>query len=197
MTGVWPRLAAVAKPGGDAVDGEMDGAQQPLVLALGAMASQELDLQVVERIEIGEAVADRAGEGWVLCQKFALPGDRREKAPRALPLRLDAPEHVARELRVANERGVARADGEIGLGEHHVHIGKHAAEKGPGAMHLAQLLEASLARGEPALDRGAEPVPPGQHEPALAPAEHPRNGAQVLDRFARFARSGAAADVQV
>src|SRR2546421_126276 len=106
MTGVWPRLAAVAKPGGDAADGEM-------------------------------------------------------------------------------------------VGEHHVHIGKHAAEKGPGAMHLAQLLEASLARGEPAVDRGAEPVPPGQHEPALAPAEHPWNGAQVLDRFARFARGGAAADVEV
>ena len=49
------------KPGRDAVDRDVDAALQPLVVLLpGAPAAHQLDLQVVQRIDVGEAVADRA-----------------------------------------------------------------------------------------------------------------------------------------
>ena len=47
-----------------------------------------------------------------------------------------------------------------------------------------------------AVDRRAEAVPAGQHQPALRPAEHPGNGAQVFDALGRLARGRAAADVE-
>ena len=50
---------------------------------------------------------------------------------------------------------------------------------------------------EPRVDRGAEAVPARQHQPALAPAEHPGNRAQVLDARRRGARRRPAADVEL
>ena len=50
--------------------------------------------------------------------------------------------------------------------------------------------------GEPLLHRAAEAVPARQHQPALRPAEHPGDGAQVLDRAGLLARGRPAADVQ-
>ena len=38
----------------------MDGLNHPLVGIAGAMAFQELELHMVERIDVGKAVADRA-----------------------------------------------------------------------------------------------------------------------------------------
>ena len=64
-------------------------------------------------------------------------------------------------------------------------------------VHLAQQREAALVLREPALDRRAEAVPAGQHQAALAPAEHPRNRAQVLDARRRRARRRPAADVEL
>ena len=58
-----------------------------------------------------------------------------------------------------------------------------------GAARRASRSSASTAR--------AEAVPAGQHQPALRPAEHPRDGAQVLDRLRRRARRRAAADVEL
>ena len=51
--------------------------------------------------------------------------------------------------------------------------------------------------GVPILDGEPDAVPAGQHQPALAPAEHPRDGAQILDARRRCARRGPAADVEV
>ena len=52
-------------------------------------------------------------------------------------------------------------------------------------MHLGELREARSALrrrpGEPRLHGGSEAVPAGKAQAALAPAEHPRNRAQVLD----------------
>src|SRR3954465_9581281 len=55
--------ATVPQAGGDAVDGEVDRAQQALVAAVGAVAAQELDLQVVPRVEGRGAGAGRGGGG--------------------------------------------------------------------------------------------------------------------------------------
>src|SRR5712692_2626060 len=90
-----PDLAAVSQAGRNAVDGEVDRAQQARVAAAGAVAAQQLDLQVVERVEVGKAVADRARQGRVVGEQLGMPGDRREPAARALPLLRDAAEDFA------------------------------------------------------------------------------------------------------
>ena len=54
----------------------------------------------------------------------------------------------------------------------------------------------ALRARQPRLDRRAEAVPARQHQPALAPAEHPGNRAQVLDPGRCRARGRPAADVE-
>ena len=54
------RLPAVAQPGGDAVDRQMNPGNHILVRVAGAVTPQQFDLHVIERIKIREAVADRA-----------------------------------------------------------------------------------------------------------------------------------------
>ena len=50
--------------------------------------------------------------------------------------------------------------------------------------------------GDPGLEGGAEAEPAGQHQAALRPAEHPGNGAQMLDLPRLGARGRPAADVE-
>ena len=50
----------------------MDGAKQALVAAVGAMPPQELDLQVVQRIEIRKAIADGARERGVVGEQLEI-----------------------------------------------------------------------------------------------------------------------------
>src|SRR5262245_56150716 len=58
--------ARVAEPGGDTVDGQVDPALDALVARVrffaAAMTLDQLDLQMVERIEIRKAIADVARE---------------------------------------------------------------------------------------------------------------------------------------
>src|ERR1019366_706372 len=68
-------LAAVPQPRRNAVDGELDAAQHLFVGILCAMLLQEFHLHMVERIEIGKAVADRALQQRVALQQALLPHD--------------------------------------------------------------------------------------------------------------------------
>jgi len=53
-------LPAVAQTGCKAIDRQVNPGDDILIRVAGAIALEQLDLHVVERIEIGEAVADRA-----------------------------------------------------------------------------------------------------------------------------------------
>jgi hypothetical protein len=53
-------LATVAQPCGYPVDGQMDCLHHALVGIARAVTLQQLDLYMVERIEVGKAVLDRA-----------------------------------------------------------------------------------------------------------------------------------------
>ncbi len=53
-------LPTIAQTGGKAVYRQVDPGDDILIRVAGAIALQQLDLHVIERIEIGEAVADRA-----------------------------------------------------------------------------------------------------------------------------------------
>src|SRR4051812_21179009 len=53
------RSTGVAQPRGEPVDGEVDAAFHAVLRVARPMAPQQLELQVVQRVEVGEAVADR------------------------------------------------------------------------------------------------------------------------------------------
>src|SRR5688572_25066968 len=90
---------AVAQPCVDAIDGQVDGAYRARVAVATAVAPQQRDLQVVQRVEVGKAVADRAGERGVVGEELARPGDGEELALRLLPFAGDARKHLRPELR--------------------------------------------------------------------------------------------------
>src|ERR671912_1823840 len=51
---------AVAQAGGQTVDGQVNGAPRPLVGLPRTYAAKQLNLQVVERIQVGKAIAETA-----------------------------------------------------------------------------------------------------------------------------------------
>src|SRR5512146_1441866 len=100
--------AAVAQARGDAVDREMNRALGARVGIARAVALEQLDLKMVERIEIGKAAAYRARERRVVRQQLLAPGDFREPAPGAMPFDRDVAEHARAKPGVGHQLGVAR-----------------------------------------------------------------------------------------
>src|SRR5690606_31727646 len=73
----------IAQAGCNSVDRQVDATPDALVhLAVagdgGAMALEQLYLQVVQRIEIGETILDRARQQRIGRQAFAMTGNRRQ-----------------------------------------------------------------------------------------------------------------------
>src|SRR4029078_11158831 len=83
-------LAAVAEAGGDAVDGEVDGAAELVSVAFaGAEAPQQVDLQVAERIDVGDAVAQAERQRRVGLEQRLRLGDGEERRARVVVLAFD------------------------------------------------------------------------------------------------------------
>ena len=194
-------LPAVAQAGGDAVDGEVDALRRrPSSAVAAAVALQQLDLHVVERIEVGEAVADRAREQRVALQQRLLLHDREQGIDRCpATRRAGARRSLSRSSASADQLGVARGDGDVALGQHHVHVRQQRLGRTatPGTCACSSAHAVVRMRRQPRLDGRAEAVPAGQHQPALRPAEHPGDGAQVLDARRGLARGRPAADVEL
>jgi hypothetical protein len=61
-------LPAIPQSGGNPVDGEMDALDNPFVGVAGAIALEQFQLHVVERIDVGEPVADYTRERGIALQ---------------------------------------------------------------------------------------------------------------------------------
>ena len=66
-------LTAVSQACRDTIDREVDPLHHPLVRVAGAMALQELDLHMVERIEIWKTVPDRARQQRIFSSRASWP----------------------------------------------------------------------------------------------------------------------------
>src|SRR5439155_10747054 len=100
----------IPQPRRQSVNGEVDAALHALVGVARAMAAQELELEVVEGVEVGEAVADRAGERRIRFEEGRGAGDLEERLRRRVELGRDAPEDRLRGRRLRREARVARRD---------------------------------------------------------------------------------------
>jgi hypothetical protein len=134
------------------------------------MAAQEIELEMIQRVDVGQALADAAGEGRVRVEELALIGDREERLARPPKLGIDAGKDGVGEGAIADQGGVAGGDGDVDLGEHHGEVAEERAEERPAAMHAAHELEAGFVLlPQIGVDGGAEAVPAGKQRPALRP----------------------------
>jgi hypothetical protein len=82
-----PILTAVAQPGSDAVDRQMDAAGDPLVGFAGAVALEQLDLQVVQRVHVGRAQLQRTLEHRIVGEEIVLFEDGQQVLFGSAPIR--------------------------------------------------------------------------------------------------------------
>ena len=174
---------------------------RPLVGLPCAIAAQQLDLQVVQRIEIREAVADAARERRVVREQRRL---RRVIAKHVAHACARARRAMRAKIALAHARRRARARRSATRSRDRSWPAPSPCSTARcGRTASASCISRSSAQARPAssreprLDRRAEAVPARQHQPALPPAEHPRNRAQVLDARRRRARRRPAADVEL
>ena len=99
-------LPGVAQPRRDAIDGNMDPALNPLVSLARAVAANQFHLQVVQRINLGKAVANRALQRGVAGQTLALTGDLAQRAHCTVPFGLDHAENLFSQARVGHQFGI-------------------------------------------------------------------------------------------
>src|SRR5688500_10342660 len=110
MKSAFMLSSAIPQSRGNAIDGEMDGLDDALVGVAGAIALQQLELYVVERVDIGETIANGACEGGVAFEKRVLLEDRQQRLPRAFVFVADAGEYRFAQLRIGDQLLVARRD---------------------------------------------------------------------------------------
>jgi hypothetical protein len=80
----------IAEPCRDTIDGKLDPTQHLLVDAAGSVLPQELDLDVVQRIQVREPVAYRAIEQRIILQKLAMIRHREQGLDRVVMLSANA-----------------------------------------------------------------------------------------------------------
>ena len=100
----------------------MNPALQTFVRLARPVPAQELDLQVVERVHVREAVADRATQELVIGQEVFLLFDGQQVLPRPLELAADGRKDFLAQSHIGHEFGITRGDAQIGLGHHHIHV---------------------------------------------------------------------------
>ena len=100
----------------------MYAALGPLIGLAGAVAAYQFDLQMVQGVDVGEAVAHRALQGRVAGQALLVAGDQLQRFDGALPFSLDGRENFLAQAGIVDQIGVSRSQGQVALGQHHVHI---------------------------------------------------------------------------
>src|SRR5262249_21834825 len=101
------KLTTVAQSCGYPVDGQMDCLHHALVGIAGPMTLQQFDLYMVERIEVGKAVLDRARQQGILVEQCLLTGDGEQHFNRVLPFGAQPRKDSFAELGVLDELRVA------------------------------------------------------------------------------------------
>src|SRR6185437_11751867 len=96
---------AIAQARRNAVDGDLDATQDLLVRILRAVFLQQLDLNVIERIEIGKAVADRTLQQRVALQQPLLPHDIEQRPDASVPFAADATKDVFAQAHIRHQFG--------------------------------------------------------------------------------------------
>ena len=90
-----PNLTGIPQARSNPVDGNMDTAPHALVALAGAVAAYQFDLEVVQRVDVGEAVVDGALQAGVGGQALFVASDQGEGVGGAMPFLLDRTKYFA------------------------------------------------------------------------------------------------------
>src|ERR1700681_2318333 len=104
---------AVAQARGEPVDRQMYSALGELIGLARAIATQQLDLEVIERIEIGEAIANASRQRRIVVKERRLAGNRVHQFDGPPMLRGNSRKNLVPCRAVRNKIGVARRYGEV------------------------------------------------------------------------------------
>ena len=117
----------------------------------------------------------------IVLEQRRLPGDREECRQRERVLVADARKIASRSAVSGTSSAYREAIARSVFASTMPMFDIVVAKERPARMHVGQEPDAVRRLGEPRFDRRPETVPPRQHEPALPPAEDPRDRAQILD----------------
>jgi hypothetical protein len=87
-----------------------------------AVPLDEFDLQVIQRVDVGQSMPQRLLQSGVVFQQLLLSGDRQQVPRRPFPLAADRREDGSAAAAVARQRRIAPADRQIGFRKHHFHV---------------------------------------------------------------------------
>ncbi len=85
----------------------MNAAPHGFVTKACAVSPHQLHLQVVQWVDVGEAVTDRSGQCCVVCQALLVAGDLGQRLGRAVPFGVNRCEHFFAQTRVRHQLAVA------------------------------------------------------------------------------------------
>src|SRR4051794_21242798 len=117
MMGSGAALAAVPQRGGKPAHGQQDAALNEFVVVARSVPPQQLDLEVVQRLQIWEPVENRAGQSRVVGEQVVMSGDQPVYPDGAFVFGGDHVEYPSTQRLVVDQLCVPR-------GQTHVRLGK-------------------------------------------------------------------------
>ena len=100
-------LSAVTKAGGDPIDREMDTSLDSRIRCAGAMATEKLNLNMIERIDIWEPIAYRAREERIALEQRTLLRDRQDRLHGPMPFAVKPTEDCLPKLWLGDQLGIS------------------------------------------------------------------------------------------
>ena len=100
----------------------MDAALDPRVGLPRAVAPYQFDLQVMQRIDVGKAVANGSLKRGVVGQALPVAGDAGKRAGRTVPFKFNKLENTLAQPRVGHQLRVAARQCQIAFCHHHINV---------------------------------------------------------------------------
>jgi 4-amino-4-deoxy-L-arabinose transferase-like glycosyltransferase len=187
------RSPGIAHPGGDAVHGDDEGTLQRVAgLRAPPHPIEQLDLNQIDRIDVGVADVDRAPQHGVGFDQPLMTRHGEDRSGCARELRSQI---GAEWLQIGGDQApvVLGGDAIVGFRQHHLDQIDGGSEERPAIVHRAE--QRLVSARQRLLDRALDAQPRCEQQTRLRPRELPRNGAKAFDAAAFRARRRPAADV--
>src|ERR1044072_1858301 len=123
------RSPGVAEAGGDAIDGCGEGVVQVVVVLTTALASQQLNLNQTQRIDIRIAQTNRTRKHGVFLEQCCLSSQTQDHLFCALKLLEEHAEHLLSQRSIRNQPRIQTRNRQISLRQSHLNVRDQLTEE--------------------------------------------------------------------